>query len=244
MARVDTQLKSASRDATKALRVLSFAAPVTHVYNPLDYAWNSHKRYIERFANSTKEVLFLGMNPGPFGMAQTGVPFGEVSLVRDWMGINEKVGKPKQEHPKRPIQGFDCTRSEVSGQRLWGWARDRFEAPERFFERFYVHNYCPLAFMAETGRNITPDKLPLNERTPLFAICDQFLLRVVQALKPKMVVGVGVFAENRAALALREEQLHIGRMPHPSPASPAANAGWAQLADKALAELNIQLPNN
>ena len=35
-----------------------------------------------------KRVVFLGMNPGPFGMAQVGVPFGEVAAVRDWLRID------------------------------------------------------------------------------------------------------------------------------------------------------------
>jgi single-strand selective monofunctional uracil DNA glycosylase len=65
---------------------LRFAPPVTHVYNPLTYAWQ-RARGISGGASAAraKEVVFLGMNPGPFGMAQTGVPFGEVAAVRDWM---------------------------------------------------------------------------------------------------------------------------------------------------------------
>ena len=64
-----------------------------------------------------KKVVFLGMNPGPFGMAQTGVPFGEIPAVRDWMGLRGKVGKPDLEHAKRPVEGLDCQKSEVSGRR-------------------------------------------------------------------------------------------------------------------------------
>jgi len=42
------------------------------------------------------------MNPGPWGMAQTGVPFGEINAVKDWLGINAEVDKPQKQHPKRP----------------------------------------------------------------------------------------------------------------------------------------------
>ena len=182
------------------------------------------------------------MNPGPFGMAQTGVPFGEVSMVRDWLGICEAVNKPDPEHPKRPVEGFDCSRSEVSGKRLWGWARDRFTTPETFFARFYVHNYCPLTFMADTGRNITPDKIKAAEREPLFRVCDLALGRVVEALSPGLVVGVGAFAEGRARKALAGLDLRIGRLLHPSPASPAANRGWADAADRMLKALGVRVP--
>ena len=152
------------RERTRPLR---FDDPVTHVYAPLDYAWAPHRRYLERYGTRTpREVLFVGMNPGPFGMAQNGVPFGDTAMVRDWLGIEAPVGSPDREHPKRPVLGFRIRRGEVSGARLWGWARERFGAPERFFGRAFVWNYCPLCFMSETGRNVTPDKLPAAERHP------------------------------------------------------------------------------
>ena len=97
-----------------------FRAPVAYTYNPLEYAWAGHEAYVRRFGNGPKKVLYLGMNPGPFGMAQTGVPFGEVSAVRLWMGISACIGQPPAMHPKRPVQGFICPRSELSGRRLWG----------------------------------------------------------------------------------------------------------------------------
>ncbi len=229
-------LKRLSREAD----ALSFGAPVTHVYNPIDYAWAAHKQYLDRYGATGKEVVLLGMNPGPFGMAQTGVPFGEVSLVRDWLGIDEKIRRPKNEHPKRPVLGFDCRRSEVSGQRLWMWARDRAGTPENFFKRFFVYNYCPLVFMEATGRNRTPDKLSADEREVLYEICDRALLAVITQLAPRFVVGVGAFAETRAHAALKRLDLPIGRVLHPSPASPIANRGWAAQADRQLAALGIE----
>jgi len=223
----------------ECVRALSFAEPITHVYNPLVYARAAHGQYVERFGCAPREVLLLGMNPGPFGMAQTGVPFGDVGMVRDWMGIRASIDRPDREHPKRPVTGFDCPRGEVSGRRLWGWARERFGAPESFFARFYVANYCPLVFMRESGANVTPDKLPENERTPLNAACDQALRDTVEYLKPQWVLGVGGFAARRAAEALQGLGVKLGQIPHPSPASPAANRGWAALAEKALREQGI-----
>ena len=220
---------------------LQFSPPVAYVYNPLDYARVPHEAYLKRFGTKTGRIVLLGMNPGPFGMAQTGVPFGEVELVRDWVGIDGKVTKPDPEHPKRPIEGFVCTRSEVSGSRLWGWARDRFGTPERFFDRFYVMNYCPLVFMEDTGRNRTPDKLPAQERGRLFEACDRAMADSIEALAPTRVIGVGAFAKKRAELVLGDA-VEVGSILHPSPASPKANRGWASAAEADLKAQGVALP--
>ncbi|MCP4202760.1 MAG: single-strand selective monofunctional uracil-DNA glycosylase [bacterium] len=234
-------LVSSARRLGREVAKLSFGAPVTHVYNPLDYAWKPHRLYLELYGSSPKEVVLLGMNPGPWGMAQTGVPFGEVALVRDWLGIETQVARPAKEHPKRPVDGFCCSRSEVSGRRLWGWARDRFGTPEAFFQRFFIANYCPLSFMEESGRNRTPDRLPESEREPLLEICDQALAETVRALEPKLVVGVGKWAERRARRALAGLDLRIGSILHPSPASPLANRGWAKRAERDFEDLGVRL---
>lgn len=226
-----------------ALHPLRFAKPVAYVYNPLEYARASWDLYLDKYGAPPKEVLLLGMNPGPFGMAQTGVPFGEVHSVRDWLGIEAPVGRPKKEHPKRPIAGFDCHRSEVSGARVWGFARDRFGTPERFFSRFLILNYCPLVFMEESGRNLTPDKLPAKERTKLFAACDRALRAHVDRLGPRYVIGVGNFAAARIGEALGDRSdLVTGCVLHPSPANPRANGGWADVVAQQLEELGIALP--
>lgn len=236
---VSQRVIETARKLSQAVDKLSFAEPITHVYNPLNYAWAGHQRYLEQHAGSPKKVVFLGMNPGPFGMAQTGVPFGEIELVRDWVGVNVPVEKPPIEHPKRPVEGFDCKRSEVSGRRLWGLFRDRFGAAKAFFSDHFVANYCPLVFMESSGRNRTPDKLPTDEVEALYTACDAHLRDLVNALQPDWVIGVGAFAEGRAKAALDGFDLKIGRILHPSPASPAANRGWGEQATRQLEAIGV-----
>jgi len=233
------KITTIARRLSREMTELRFSAPVTHVYNPLDYAWASHRDYLQRFGDGPKEALFLGMNPGPFGMVQTGVPFGEIAAVRDWLGIERKVKKPRVEHPKRPILGFGCPRSEVSGRRLWNWAAEHAGTPEQFFKRFFVYNYCPLAFLEETGRNFTPDKLPAAERAALFDRCDRALRDSVKSLGVDTVVGIGAFAARRARQVLDGVEIHT--ILDPSPASPLANKGWAHQADKQLLDAGIGL---
>lgn len=229
-----------SRGLSRAVDELRFAEPVTHVYNPLSYARRPHEQYLRRFGAAKKEAVFVGMNPGPFGMAQTGVPFGDVGFVRDWMGIEAPVERPSPEHPKRPVSGFDCERSEVSGSRLWGWAKGRFGEPEAFFSRFFVLNYCPLVFLEATGRNRTPDKLAKAEREALLPECDKALRAAIGLLDPELVIGIGAWATRRARAALGEDGAPIGTVLHPSPASPKANRGWAPQAEAELRDLGIK----
>lgn len=230
-------------DAAASLRdtvdTFQFSLPTAYVYNPLRYAWQPHRLYLERYAATRKRVVFLGMNPGPWGMAQTGVPFGEIDAVKNWMGIEAPVDIPFPEHPKRPIVGFACEKSEVSGRRLWGLFSERYPNASDFFSEHFVLNYCPLVFMEESSRNRTPDKLPVAESGPLFEACNLHLRRCVELLQPEWIVGVGAFALAQAKAALEGIDIQYGKVLHPSPASPAANRGWSPAATKQLLEQGI-----
>ena len=234
-------LIAATRELCAAVSELKFSAPVAFVYNPLEYARATHERYLARYANGKKRVVFLGMNPGPFGMAQTGVPFGEIDAVQNWLGIFGIVGKPPREHPAKPVDGFGCTRSEVSGRRLWGLFKTRFGTPENFFKEHFVTNYCPLLFVADNarGKNLTPENLVPAEREAVNAPCDAFLRSLAEILEPEWIVGVGNFAETAARRALAGTPVKFARIIHPSPASPAANKDWAGKASAQLAAAGI-----
>lgn len=212
---------------------LEFTTP-SHVYNPLRYAWDGQRAYLARYGGARGRVLLVGMNPGPWGMAQTGVPFGEVTMVREWFGFEPRLGGPlPEQHPKYPILGMDCHRSEGSGSRVWRWAQDRYGPPAGFFSRLFIWNYCPLLFIG-ANRNLIPERLRKNERAPLFAACDMALAAVIDALEPVAVIGIGRFAEKRVQLIVGE-RIPVGYLHHPSPANPAANRDWPALADAALA---------
>ena len=236
--KISDALIVAARSLGASVDSLDFSAPVSHIYNPLNYAWAPHEQYLRRFGANRKKIIFVGMNPGPFGMVQCGVPFGEIEAVRDWMGIEAAVNKPALENPKRPVEGFACVRSEVSGRRLWGLFRQRFADANAFFAEHFVANYCPLAFF-DHGRNLTPDKLPSAEADPLYAACDEHLKQIVSVLEPQWVIGIGGFAQARAIHALAGTDVRVGKVLHPSPASPAANRGWSEAATKQMIALGL-----
>lgn len=236
-------LIDAASELVRALRPLRFTDPVSHVYLATDYAWQRHCDYLQKYAGGRKKVLLLGMNPGPWGMAQTGVPFGEIPAVRDWMGISGPVDKPEKEHPKRPVEGFECTRSEVSGRRLWGLFAEKFPNPDDFFKDHFVANYCPLVWMGETGKNITPDKLPRAEMEPVERACRLHLAAMINAFEPEWLIGVGAYAEKKLAETVKQhmpgEDFRLGKILHPSPASPVANRGWEPQAERQLLEMGV-----
>jgi len=241
------ELLAAARDLSASLASLRFPPPIACVYDPLQYAWAPYEAYIERYGATRKRVLLLGMNPGPFGTMQTGVPFGEVAAVRDWMGIVAPVMRPAIEHPKRLIEGFACAQSEVSGRRLWGWAAARFGSAAAFFEEWFVLTYCPLGFLEASGRNFTPDKLPVAYRRALHDACDRHLAIALATLQPAWAIGLGGYAEKRVRTVLESDRIEpalsqgmkVAQVLHPSPASPAANRGWSEAVDRKLEELGV-----
>ena len=247
---VARQLLASARELSQTLATLRVAPPITHVYDPLQYAWAGYEAYVTRFGTTRKRVVLVGMNPGPFGMMQTGVPFGEVAAVRDWMGLRARVERPVREHPKRRIEGFDCSRSEVSGRRLWGWAALRFGPASAFFRDWFVVNYCPLVFLEASGRNFTPDKLPAQQRSAVKQACDRHLADALAALQPEWAIGVGAFAERCLRAVLQSDRIDsalargmkVAQILHPSPASPVANRGWSDAVDRRLAQLGVPVP--
>jgi len=234
------QLIVAARRLSARVDRLKFKPPVTHVYNPLVYAWKAHEEYLRRYGNGRKRVVFLGMNPGPFGMVQTGVPFGEIAAVRDWLKISVTIKRPVGEHPRRPVLGFNCPRSEVSGRRFWKLFAERFGSPEKAFAGHFVANYCPLAFLVASGANLPPDKLPKAGCKSLFAICDEHLRRVLEILQPEWLVGIGGFAKKRGESVAAATNIRVGQILHPSPASPKANRhDWGRTATQELVRLGV-----
>ncbi|NBX25183.1 MAG: single-stranded DNA-binding protein [Planctomycetes bacterium] len=226
------ELVRIARRLSRDLRGVKPGSAVACTYDPLDYAWRAHAAFLS-LARARPRALLVGMNPGPFGMVQTGVPFGEVEAVREFLGIDSGVRSPRRMHPRRPVLGFECPRSEVSGRRFWGLMRQAFGTRCRFFRAAFVWNWCPLAFTAESGANITPDHLPSPARRRIELACDAALRDVIKALEPRMVIGVGAFARDAAQRAVAD-RIPVHVVLHPSPASPAANRGWESRARRQL----------
>ena len=199
-------------------------SPVAHALNPLAYARAPNGEYIRRYCGLGSHTILLGMNPGPWGMGQTGVPFGDVTQVRELLGIHAlPVDQPPNQHPNRPIHGLDCPRGEVSGTRLWGALAGIFGSADEIHQQLFIVNHCPLLLYNADGQNITPDKLRGPVADELMAACDEHLLSIADALQTSRVIGIGRYAEKRATVLFQGTDIAVDSIPHPSPANPLAN---------------------
>lgn len=225
---VERMIETSSKlrdDVEKFADSLVKEGSVDAVYNPLAYAWEPHRAYLELASGGGAKTLLLGMNPGPHGMGQMGIPFAATSVVRELLKItNLEVGQPRKPHPKRPISGLDWPKEEVSGTRLWGLLANEYGSAESIFKSVFLLNHCPLMlFSGERATNITPDKITGPTTKALLERCDEHLREVVDIMQIERVIGVGRYSEKRALNALSGIDISVTTCWHPSPASPLAN---------------------
>ena len=225
---VERMIEASSKlrdDVEKFADSLVKEGSVDAVYNPLAYAWEPHRAYLELASGGGAKTLLLGMNPGPHGMGQMGIPFAATSVVRELLTItNLEVGQPRKPHPKRPISGLDWPKEEVSGTRLWGLLANEYGSAESIFKSVFLLNHCPLMlFSGERATNITPDKITGPTTKALLERCDEHLREVVDIMQIERVIGVGRYSEKRALNALSGIDISVTTCWHPSPASPLAN---------------------
>lgn len=191
------------------------------VCDPLVYAWDNYEAFIRLSARAGQKVLFLGMNPGPYGMMQTGVPFGDVMMVRDYLGISGDIDMPAAQPENKPIVGMKTTKREASGMKFWGMAAS-YGDPESFFSAAAVLTYCPLVFI-DGKRNVTPSELPRSDRRTIDSICQGYLERMMDILRPRKAIALGHYAEERLRKAGIDDPVYF---PHPSPRNPSSSAFW------------------
>ncbi|XP_044746455.1 single-strand selective monofunctional uracil DNA glycosylase-like isoform X1 [Coccinella septempunctata] len=240
-ASVSNKMLEVHRNLNRLLENLNFVKdPICFVYNPTIYASEPLEKYLKLYCRKEKKVLFVGMNPGPWGMCQTGIPFGEISMVKNWLLINGHVGQPNQVCKYRIVEGFNCTQKEVSGDRFWNLMKELCTTPQRFFNNCFLYNYCPLAFMKEDGGNITPAEMQPQLKNSLEVVCDETLKEVILILKPEIVVGIGRYSEKRVSnvVKLLKQDIKVLYMPHPSPRAIYKN-GWSYEANKFITKNNL-----
>ena len=214
---------------------------IEFAYNPLNYAWEPHKKYLENYGSLGAKTIVMGMNPG-HGMGNTGIPFGCPEKVSKYLNITGlKVKEPVKVHPKRRINGLECEKPEISGKRILGLIEDIYGPPKNAFKNVFVLNHFPLWMFNSAGQNITPDKLKKSSAEDIFKICNKYLSDIINMLNAKKIIGVGKYANKMAHIAIKENNLEgiiIEEIPHPSPANPLANkdkgALWKKISKSVI----------
>lgn len=266
------------------LHALRCPAGVSHVYNPLRYMWPAHERFLSRHyvrereslpnvgrldlyrpagTAKSRRYLILGMNPGPHGMVQTGLPFGDVVNAAAMLGYKTGDQIPAPDlasvalHPSRPVIGLSATRREASGERLWGGLASIWGSLDAVLADCFAANYCPLAYFADdaSGTNVTPEefgKRTVNGKpnprydtayaAELDEVCLPYLVRVARAMRVEVILAVGRYAEVKAKIiaALCPEATRrcpspkVVYLTHPSPLATRSAGEWATMARHAL----------
>lgn len=221
-------------DLNNELNELQFPKNITHIYNPIVYALNLHCQYIKKFLNGKKKVMLIGMNPGPNGMVQNGVPFGNTNTVKNLMKIQGQVDQPPSLNPKRPVTGLSCTTEEPSGVRIWNLLQKLAGSLEVFGEQCFLHNFCPLAFFDEQGKNITPSELKGKIKSTLRDICLKYLEKEIQLIQPEIIIAIGSYVGDSLRKLSKQSiyvrtNIKILQLAHPSPRS-LNNNNWPEKA--------------
>ncbi|XP_055849953.1 single-strand selective monofunctional uracil DNA glycosylase [Episyrphus balteatus] len=207
---------------------------ITHVYNPIEYAFDLHCQYLKKYLNGPKKMLLIGMNPGPNGMAQNGVPFGNTNTVKNLMKIEGQVEQPPSLHPKRPVTGLACKTEEPSGVRIWTLIGKLAGSLEIFSQQCFMHNFCPLAFFDVQGKNITPGELKGDVKAEVRNICLKYLEQEIQLIQPEIIIAIGSYVGD-CMKRLAKQSIYIGsnikilQLAHPSPRS-VNNNNWPEKA--------------
>ncbi|KAL4709369.1 hypothetical protein ACJJTC_013658 [Scirpophaga incertulas] len=239
---ISTKFLEVLDQLNNSLEELQLLRSIKCIYNPTKYARRTFEMYVQKYCNTEKQIMYFGMNPGPWGMSQTGVPFGEINSVKDWLKINGVVEKPPTELPARPVKGFECTRSEISGRRFWGLFKELCVSPENFFRTSFVYNYLPQQWMKSNGCNLTPGDFGTLQMEPLYNICDPIFIEVLKLYEVQTIVAIGKFCETRALKALKkylpDSSIQVFYLPHPSPRT-VNNNNWDQKAIECLKKLDL-----
>jgi Uracil DNA glycosylase superfamily. len=195
--------------------------------NVFSYAIDPFLEYLEKAERGSVRTLYLGMNPGPYGMYRTGIPFCDFVTKREFLKITASVDETFIDVDAVRGEKPDEKRREVSGMRLWGLFESVYHSPERFFSSSLVLSYSPLIFFRSEGRraNIALSDVKSLDRKRIEKVSDEFLKRYIKELKCDTLVGIGDYAHR--ALVRCSDGERLLKIAHPSPANPAANGDWA-----------------
>jgi len=207
-------------------------------------------------------VLVVGMNPGPHGMAQTGVPFTDPWIVDELDLQAPRADVPPADipavgswrHRSHRARGVLGSKREESAKRLWpllreicapyaavGPSADKIaEATRRVCNEVLLVNALPICWLDPAGKNVSAEQVekraPAQVREGLRDLVNEWLQAVADILRPAAVIGVGRWARE---FVTDLDVDHFVEIPfrdgikHPSP-SAGSEAAWRAEAEPIL----------
>lgn len=66
----------------------------------------------------------------------------------------------------------------MSGDRLWSLLKELSGSPDVLFKYVFLHNYCPLFFLKESAKNVTPPELKVGSPSSVSSLLTQHSLLI------------------------------------------------------------------
>ncbi len=136
------------------------------IWNPGLYGETWHARFRRLYRPGQHPLVVFGLNPGPYGMAQTGIPFTDIrrlvsalpDLAAELRGRGERVEPPGLAPPG--LRPYLSRSFESSAVRVYRFLKKGWGGAERGWTEVVVANPCTLLFIDPAeGKNRTPADL-------------------------------------------------------------------------------------
>ena len=201
------------------------------VWNPQLYGLPLYRRFAtEHLPTSRGAIVALGLNPGKYGMSQTGIPFTDVTrAARVGIAIEPPGLAPASLRPF--LKSYRVERSSASVYNLldalWG-------GPAEGWRRLWAVAPCGLLFLEPDGTNVTPADARLARRDDVRELRLRVIRESVEAARPRGVLLLGQDVARVAADALGDVETLV--VDHPVARGPGRRgpAWWAGVVAQAV----------
>jgi single-strand selective monofunctional uracil DNA glycosylase len=199
------------------------------VLDPSRYGERWHAPFRRLYPPRARPLLVFGLNPGPYGMAQTGIPFTDLKrlaqglprLAAELARSGERLSLPGL--APSSLQPFLTRTFESSSVRVHRFLRLAHGSAERAFREVVFVNPCPLLFIDRAlGENRTPADLPRALRAGVDEARVEVVSVAVARLRARGAIVLGRDAAAALSVPLRARlgERAVVEWEHPARAVP------------------------
>jgi len=164
------------------------------VWNPALYALDIYQEYLTKFPPEPGAILALGLNPGPYGMAQTGIPFTDCRTASGALGMEMTIpGKAPDDLISRLKKANGKWRGtyERSSLGMYRFLILAWGDIKTAYRNWFVGNPCPLLFLDPERWNVTPADPRLRRMKEVGELRQRAVIGFSEILNPRGIVCFG-----------------------------------------------------